>query len=198
MTTPGLVSVVIPCYNQAHFLGDSVESVLAQTYPRFEITVVNDGSQDNTAEVAARYHEVHCVSQENRGLCAARNAGLRRSVGEYVVFLDADDRLLPHALETGVGQLVARPGCAFVAGRHRYIDAAGAPLPSLMEQRLVEKDHYLELLRSNYVGCPTSRTTSRAITTYTSASPGSSRSTATVRSSPSTACTARTCRAIWG
>ena len=71
-----------------------------------------------------------------------------------MVFLDADDRLLPSALELGVRYLAARPGCAFVAGRHRYIDAAGAPMPAGEEQRLVESDHYLELLRSNFIGCP--------------------------------------------
>lgn len=156
MTTPGLVSVVIPCYNQAHFLADSVGSVLAQTYRCFEITVVNDGSRDETAEVAARFREVNCVSQENRGLCAARNEGLRRSRGEFVVFLDADDRLRPRAFEAGIEQLAPRPRHAFTAGRHDFIDAAGAPLPvrGRRRRRIVERDHYLALLRSNYIGCP--------------------------------------------
>ena len=89
-----LVSVVIPCYNQAHFLGEAIESVLAQTYPHLEIVVVDDGSTDNTGEVAARYPGVRYVRQENQGLAAARNTGLRHSSGDYLVFLDADDRLL--------------------------------------------------------------------------------------------------------
>src|ERR671910_914102 len=71
----GLVSVVIPCYNQARFLGEAIESVLAQTYPHFEIVVVDDGSTDNTQEVAARYPEVRCSRQHNQGLSAARNSG---------------------------------------------------------------------------------------------------------------------------
>src|SRR5215213_3125487 len=94
-----LVSVVIPCYNQAHFLGEAIESVLAQSYPNFEIVVVDDGSTDDTSEVAGSYPKVRLVRQENQGLSGARNAGLARSEGEYVVFLDADDRLRPEALE---------------------------------------------------------------------------------------------------
>src|SRR5918994_3496665 len=71
-----LVSVVIPCYNQAHFLGEAIESVLAQSHPNFELIVVDDGSPDNTTEVAARYPEVRLIRQENQGLSAARNSGL--------------------------------------------------------------------------------------------------------------------------
>src|ERR671912_965329 len=111
----GLVSVVIPCYNQAHFLGEAIESVLSQTYPHFEIVVVDDGSTDNTQEVAARYPGVRYIRQENQGLAGARNAGIRRSNGSYLVFLDADDRLLPEALEVGLEHLNAHPECAFVS-----------------------------------------------------------------------------------
>src|SRR3712207_5573157 len=116
-----LVSVVIPCYKQAHFLGEAIESVLAQSYPHFEVVVVDDGSTDNTSEVAARYPGVRCVRQDNQGLAAARNSGLAHSKGEYLLFLDADDRLLPHALEVGVERLEAHPECAFVSGRYRNI-----------------------------------------------------------------------------
>jgi len=105
----GLVSVVIPCYNQAHFLGEAIESVLAQSYPNFEIIVVDDGSTDDTSEVARRYPGVRLVRQENKGLSGARNAGLAHSEEEYVVFLDADDRLLPDALETVLEHLEAHP-----------------------------------------------------------------------------------------
>src|SRR3712207_3825724 len=74
----GLVSVVIPCYNQAHFLGEAIESVLSQSYKNFEIVVVDDGSTDNTSEVASGYppDKVRLLRQENKGLSAARNAGL--------------------------------------------------------------------------------------------------------------------------
>src|SRR3712207_4601210 len=108
-TEKPLVSIVIPCYNQAHFLGEAIESVLAQTYPHFEVVVVDDGSTDNTEAVAARYPGVRCIRQENQGLAAARNTGIRRSNGSYLVFLDADDRLLPNALEVGLKHLKEHP-----------------------------------------------------------------------------------------
>src|ERR687898_3616338 len=104
-----LVSVVIPCYNQARFLGEAIESVLAQSYPHFEVIVVDDGSTDNTSEVAASYAGVRYIRQENQGLAGARNAGIRRSRGSYLVFLDADDRLLADALEAGLASLEEHP-----------------------------------------------------------------------------------------
>src|SRR5215204_5307150 len=118
-----LVSVIIPCYNQAHFLGEAIESVLAQSYPHFEIIVVDDGSTDNTFEVASHYSKVRLIRQENRGVSRARNAGLRESEGSYVVFLDADDRLLPGALDAGLECFEAHPESAFVDGDYRYIGA---------------------------------------------------------------------------
>ena len=155
-TGAGLVSVIIPCYNQAHFLGEAIESVLAQSYRFYEIVVVDDGSPDNTSEVAARYPEVRCIRQENQGQAGARNTGSRESEGEYLVFLDADDRLLPEALEVGVKNLKARPECAFVSGRFRNIEANGVPVPSWEqpEQPCPDKDHYLEILRCNYTILP--------------------------------------------
>src|SRR5687768_10866084 len=93
--TPHLVSVVIPCFRQAHYLGEAIESVRCQTHRHVEIIVVNDGSTDNTVEVATSFEGVRCFSQPNRGRALARNKGLELASGAYVVFLDADDRLLP-------------------------------------------------------------------------------------------------------
>lgn len=108
--------MIIPCYNHAQFLAPAIESVPAQTYSNFEIVVADDDSNDNTAEVVKHYPLVRCVYQENAGLSNARNTGLRHSSGEFLVFLDADDRLLPHALEVGVGRIQEHPECAFVSG----------------------------------------------------------------------------------
>ncbi len=148
-----LVSVVIPCYKQAHFLSEAIESVLQQTYPHVEIVVVDDGSPDNTAAVAARYPGVRYIRQENQGLAAARNTGMRHSNGSYLVFLDADDRLLAQALETGLAALNSHPECAFVAGHCRFIAATGAPLPTPHPPH-IEQEHYAELLRKNYIWMP--------------------------------------------
>ncbi len=149
-----LVSVVIPCYNQAHFLGEAIESVLSQSYAHFEIIVVDDGSTDNVSEVAHRYPEVCYIRQDNQGPSGARNRGLRESKGSYLVFLDADDRLLSEALDVGVGYLESHPECAFVSGRHKRIAADGQVLWVQPPPPLVEGDSYAELLRGNYVGIP--------------------------------------------
>jgi glycosyltransferase involved in cell wall biosynthesis len=149
-----LVSVVIPCYNHAQFLAHAIESVLAQSYSNFELIVVDDGSTDDTAEVVRRYSPVRYVYQENAGRSSARNTGLRQSRGEFLVFLDADDRLLSHALGVGVSCMREHPECAFVSGHCRVIDSAGAILPSPKQQR-VEREHYLRLLRGgSYIWCP--------------------------------------------
>src|SRR5215216_6363380 len=149
----GKVSVVIPCYNQARFLGEAIRSVLCQGYTDLEIIVVDDGSEDGTEEVASGYAKedprVRLIKQENRGLAAARNRGLAEAGGEYVVFLDSDDRLVSGALEVGVRELEAHPGCAFVSGICRKITADGSIVPG-WEQFRVRDDPYLELLRS----CP--------------------------------------------
>src|SRR5215203_2741551 len=148
-----LVSVVIPCHNQARFLADGVESVLAQRYRPVEIIVVNDGSTDDTAEVAARYPEVRHIVQDNRGLAEARNRGLLHSRGALLVFLDADDRLLPHALGRGAALLAADPALGFVAGQSRFIASDGSPLPTGQPAR-PPGDGYLSLLRRNSIRNP--------------------------------------------
>jgi glycosyltransferase involved in cell wall biosynthesis len=150
-----LVSIIIPCYNQAHFLHEAIESALAQTYPYREILVVDDGSTDRTAQVAAGYATLRYIRQQNSGLSAARNTGLKHSRGEYLVFLDADDRLLPKALEIGLDSLREHSACAFTYGYCRIVAGDGSLLADHKPRR-VSSEHYLELLRGNYIWCPAS------------------------------------------
>jgi glycosyltransferase involved in cell wall biosynthesis len=150
---PALVTVVIPCYNQARYLGFAIESVLAQTYPHVEVLVVDDGSTDNTSIVAARYPGVRSIRQANHGVAAARNEGLRQSSGEFLVFLDADDRLLPRAVEIGLKHLGAHPECAFVSGFYRELSSDGRTSRPAEQQR-IEGDPYLALLSRGYIGMP--------------------------------------------
>jgi glycosyltransferase involved in cell wall biosynthesis len=147
-----MVSVVIPCYNQAHYLGEAIESVRRQTHRHFEIIVVDDGSTDNTVEVAS-CGGVRCVSHPNQGRTVARNTGLAQATAAYVVFLDADDRLLPAALEIGLRCFEAHPECAFVAGRCVEIDTEGKRLKSSWPP-LMREDHYVQLLRENPIWAP--------------------------------------------
>jgi glycosyltransferase involved in cell wall biosynthesis len=95
------VSVVIPCYNYAHYLTECVESVKKQTYENIEIIVVSDGSPDNTLDVA-RGLGVTCLLKENGGLSSARNYGIKHCTGDYIMCLDADDKLTPGAIEEHV------------------------------------------------------------------------------------------------
>ena len=92
------ISVIIPCYKYANYLKECVDSVRAQTYPVHEIIVVNDGSPDNTVEVCEQLGVV-CITKENGGLSSARNAGIKEATGEYIMCLDADDKLVPGAIE---------------------------------------------------------------------------------------------------
>ena len=153
-----VVSVVIPCYRQGHFLSAAIESVLAQSHPAFEIIVVDDGSPDETGRIAAAYAardpRVRCLTQPNRGLASARNAGLAAARGKYVVFLDADDLLLPEALAAGVASLERNPGCAFAQGAFEVIDAAGRPTGDPVDEPCPTDDHYALLLRNNWIWVP--------------------------------------------
>jgi glycosyltransferase involved in cell wall biosynthesis len=121
-----IVSVVIPCFNQARFLAAAVASVRAQTHRDCECILVNDGSTDDTAAVAATL-AVRTIDQPNRGVSEARNAGLAVAAGELVVFLDADDELLPDAIRRGTTVLASDPDADAVVGRCQPIDADGGP-----------------------------------------------------------------------
>jgi len=102
------ISVVIPCYNGAKFLRDTLASVLAQTHPVLEVIVIDDGSTDDSAEIAASYGPpVRVIRQPNRGESVARNRGVRESRGEWIAFLDADDIWLPNRIEAQFAQCPA-------------------------------------------------------------------------------------------
>ena len=104
------VSCIIPCYNAERFLGEAIESVIAQTLSPAEIIVIDDGSTDGSATVAARYADrVSYLRQENAGPAAARNRGIELTHGNFVAFLDADDLWHPEKLERQAAKFTARP-----------------------------------------------------------------------------------------
>lgn len=119
-----LVSAVIPCYKQGHFLGEAVQSVLGQTVNDLECIVVNDGSPDTTREVAMRLASgdprVRYIEQVNRGLAAARNRGLGEARGRFIQFLDADDIIAPDKLRIQTDILRAQPRWAVAYSDHRF------------------------------------------------------------------------------
>ncbi len=157
-----LVSVIIPCYNQAHLLPFAVESALRQTYPRVEVVVVNDGSTDDFDAVSGTYLEaISLVEQPNSGLSAARNAGLAAAKGEFIVLLDSDDVLLPHCVSSRMRLMLADDDVGVVTGYYREIDENGNVLPRIPEvRRLSSLPHIYQAVKRNW-GPPVSWTIRR-------------------------------------
>ena len=150
------VSVIIPCYNQARFVGEAIQSALGQAGADVEVVVVNDGSTDGSREIigtfAAADPRVRVISQSNMGLSAARNVGLESARGTILIFLDADDRLQPGAAAAAVECFSRHPDAMMTFGRCTLIDEHGAPM--LTNQPVVEGDFYAELLRRNFIWTP--------------------------------------------
>ncbi len=133
-----LVSVVLPTYNCAEFLPDSIGSVLSQTYRTYEVIVVDDGSTDVTKEALRPFlDKIRYVDLgQNKGLPAARNTGIQLSRGEYIAFLDADDHWLPEKLKKNVECFQAHPEVGMVYSRHINVDESGRPLGESAKRRL--------------------------------------------------------------
>jgi glycosyltransferase involved in cell wall biosynthesis/SAM-dependent methyltransferase len=145
------VGVVITTFNHARYLADAISSVLRQTRQADEIIVVDDGSTDDPASVVMKFQGVRIIRQENKGLAAARNTGLRACRTSHIVFLDADDMLLPAALETGLACAAKRPDCALVYGGHRHVGEDGQPSGDDRYYPIVG-DAHLALLSENRIG----------------------------------------------
>jgi len=123
---PGLVSVLIPTYNRAYILGQTLDSVLAQTYRPIEVIVVDDGSTDGTRELVERYGDaVHYIYQPNAGLAAARNTGLQAARGEFIALQDSDDQWAPWKLAAQVGLMRRFPELALVWTDMTAVDPQG-------------------------------------------------------------------------
>ncbi len=141
MTPSGpLVSVIIPVHNMGRYLADALRSVFAQDYRPIEVIVVDDGSTDDTAEVARSFGEVDYVHQSNQGVAAARNQGIARSRGELIAFLDADDLWAPPKLTVQVEWMRERPEIGYVTALFRNFLEAGVSRPAwIKEEQLVEE-----------------------------------------------------------
>lgn len=122
---PRTISVIIPAYNYGRFLGEAIESVIAQTYPASEIIVVDNGSTDNTREVVAAFGDtVRYFYQGNTGVSAARNRGYRESTGDLIAFLDADDFWEKTCLERSVSKFRVNDRTGLVHWGLREFDSA--------------------------------------------------------------------------
>ena len=150
------VSVIIPTYNCARYLGEALDSVASQTYRDLEIIVVDDGSTDGTPQLLARYGSaVRVVSQPNLGLPAARNAGIRAAAGRYLALLDADDIWLPEKLAVQMAHLAQHPDCAWICTDWESFDETGLLEASGLRRYPAwrDPDSCRALVKADFVNC---------------------------------------------
>jgi glycosyltransferase involved in cell wall biosynthesis len=145
-------TVVITTFNHLQFLQEALESCINQTVPAEKIIVVDDGSMQDPSPLVSRFEAVQLIRQANRGLAAARNAGIRACDTSYVIFLDDDDRLLPEAIEAGTTALIARPDAALAYGAYYMIDAGGQRTSKKLLVEPPDNPYFRFLTHGNFVG----------------------------------------------
>ncbi len=156
MPDPVLVSVVIPTYNYVRFVGEAIESALAQTWATREVIVVDDGSTDETPALLASYgSRIQVIRKPNGGLSSARNAGIRAARGECIALLDADDIFLPAKLERQALYLRQHPEAGAIGCGAEYFDGDGRPRPTRLfasaSGTAIDRQRNM-LLRKQWVG----------------------------------------------
>jgi len=154
-----LVSIIIDNYNYEKFLAEAIDSALNQTYPKIEVIVVDDGSTDNSRQLIASYGQrIIPVLKDNGGQASAFNAGFDHSHGEVVIFLDADDILLPHTAKSMAEIFQTNPGIARVQYRLEIVDTNGVPTGNVIPPAYVQMssgDLRQNVLKYNtYSWCP--------------------------------------------
>ncbi|HZF66640.1 MAG TPA: glycosyltransferase family A protein [Gemmatirosa sp.] len=153
-TDAPLVSLVVPCFastpHALALLDETLATVDAQSVAEREVLVVDDGSPLDVAAVAARHPRTRCLRRANGGSAQARNTGIAAARGAAVVFLDADDHLLPGALERGLAELEAHPGVEFVVGPREEMTFRGEPVSWGVPPAPVTDDLYRTLLAAEW------------------------------------------------
>jgi glycosyltransferase involved in cell wall biosynthesis len=148
------VAVIIPAYNQSQFLSQAIQSVLDQTFSDWEAVIVDDGSSDDTRNVAHSFKDsrLRYIYQENRGLSAARNTGIRNSTAPYLSFLDSDDMFLPEKLALLLAMLQQHPELGLVAGQAVPVDENNQRVGKIMDTPLPPQPERLLLGNPLHVG----------------------------------------------
>ncbi|WP_447964663.1 glycosyltransferase family 2 protein [Nitrospira sp. Ecomares 2.1] len=143
------VTVFIPAYNREKYIGDAIESILAQTFTNFEILLIDDGSKDRTIEIMRSYQDsrVRIIRNEhNLGIPKTRNKGIEQARGEFIAMLDSDDRAFPTRLEKQVNFLDAHHDFAQIGSWCRMMDEQGRPLKRIKRQPIYPEDVDIQLL----------------------------------------------------
>lgn len=150
LDTSPLVSIIITTYNHSQFIADAIESILNQSYQNLEIIVIDDGSIDNTKEIVKEYRTVTYFYQKNQGLSAARNTGIKKATGEYILFLDADDLLYPDGISLNVKAISYNDDVAFVSGSYKYVDVNKVEEEAISQS--IVGNNFQRLILTNYIG----------------------------------------------
>ena len=146
-----MVSFVIPNYNHARYLGQAIDSALAQSYPNVEVIVVDDGSTDDSRAVAKAFGDrIRYIYQQNAGLSAARNTGVHAAHGEFIALLDADDLVEPPYAERLLSALTRAPQASGAYCGFRFVDQDNRPLNRVEQRITAPEDLYGALLNGNY------------------------------------------------
>jgi glycosyltransferase involved in cell wall biosynthesis len=159
LRTP-LVSIILSYYNEVRFIAEAIESAKSQTYNNIEIIVIDDGSTEQAHQHLLTIPGIRVIRQKNGGVSSARNRGLSESSGDYIIFLDHDDRLMPKAVESHLEALKANPGAGLIFAARRDIDEHGnatAP-PYICAPR---RNYFHSFLEANPIHCPASAMVSR-------------------------------------
>lgn len=138
MTSP-LVSIVVPVFNNARFLAETIQTILQQDYKPVEIIMIDDGSTDGSATIIKNHPDIHYVYQDNRGPAAAKNAGVKIAKGEYVAFLDADDLWASDKLSKQVACMEASPQLGYTITFMRMHMMPGLEKPHWLKQELLDR-----------------------------------------------------------
>ncbi|HSI71136.1 MAG TPA: glycosyltransferase family 2 protein [Gillisia sp.] len=154
MENAPLVSVIMPAYNSADFIGEAIESVLAQTWNNWELLVIDDASTDGTVKIVKEYSSKHpniiiLKNSTNLGTGSSRNKGIKAATGRFIAFLDADDLWMPGKLEKQL-RFMQSKDLAMTFSSYYLMDEEGNPLNR--EVKALPELTYDKLLKSNYVG----------------------------------------------
>ena len=151
-----MVSVIITSYNYGGYIEEAISSIFNQSYSDIEIIIVDDGSTDNTSDIIkTKYADrVHYIYRDNGGAAAARNTGLKYANGEYICFLDADDLLMPNAIEGHLTYLKNNENVDLVCANVQYIGLlSGVARPTIYGKGDRELT-YIDMVADNLVGGP--------------------------------------------
>jgi glycosyltransferase involved in cell wall biosynthesis len=155
-----LVSIILSYYNEMRFIAEAIESAKSQTYKNIEVIVVDDGSTDLAHQHLLTIPDVKIIRQKNSGASSARNHGLLESRGDYIVFLDHDDRLMANAVTSHIEALKKKPDAGLIFAALREIDKEGHTVgaPYLCAPR---RNYFHTFLEINPIHCPASAMLSR-------------------------------------